>query len=214
LVEPTDWNLEKSFQRLAESLSELGDFRMQVRILDEGKISDWAVGGGSSASAEEGTLNEPQVELATRLETWRLIAEGALAPMEAIRGGQMRFDGDTDVAREVLGLLAGSNDVESDRIPLDLDLPSQWWHYWTGYVEWIKISEGDGCAFTVRDPNSGFGRWFYLWADPPHAVPSPLLQAELDLLRDALVNRLWTSVTYPWWSNHVAQLRVHQPAGG
>jgi putative sterol carrier protein len=97
----------KSFQKLSESLRGLGKpVRLHIRLVtgeDGEKVEHWDVQSDSkSGKAKKGKPKDADVVVVMRPETWSRIAQGQLAPYEALYSGKLRVGGDFDIAKAVV----------------------------------------------------------------------------------------------------------------
>jgi len=85
--------------------SALGDFAapatVHLQILDKDGVRNWTVRSGPDA-AEEAVPDNPDVRLVMRRETWMRIADGSLAPFQALFDGKVAVGGDTEIARRLV----------------------------------------------------------------------------------------------------------------
>lgn len=88
----------------------LGNYQRQVRLHvrlvsgeDGTTVQHWDVQGGakSAAKAEQKEPKQADVIVAMRPETWLLIAQGRLAPYEALYTGKLRVGGDMEIAKAI-----------------------------------------------------------------------------------------------------------------
>jgi len=89
----------KGLQKLAQALIDYGrPVRLHVRLIsgqDEESVEHWEVQGGSKdAKAQRKEPEDADVILVMRPETWAQIAQGQLAPYEALFAGELRVGGD------------------------------------------------------------------------------------------------------------------------
>src|SRR5260221_1670488 len=95
-----------SLEKLAHALADFGrPVRLHVRLItgaDGENVEHWEVLGGSSVPRVE--RKEPQVAdviVVMRPETWTQIAQGRLAPYEALYSGKLRVGGDFAAAKAI-----------------------------------------------------------------------------------------------------------------
>ena len=88
----------------------LGDFpkpvRMHVRLIsgsgDDESVEHWEVQGGTKAAkAQRKEPKNADVVVVMRPETWLQIAQGKLAPYEALYTGRLRVGGDFAAAKAI-----------------------------------------------------------------------------------------------------------------
>lgn len=98
---------------LAKALSGFRtDVNLQVRLIsgDDGEsIERWQVRAGAKAAkaekvakAQRKEAKKPDVVVAMRPETWMLIAQGQLAPYDALYTGKLRVGGDLEAAKAIV----------------------------------------------------------------------------------------------------------------
>ena len=101
--------------RALELLGEaLGDFptpvRLHVRLLageDGEQVEHWEVPAGSKdAKAKRAEPQDADVIVVMRPETWMQIAQGTLAPYEALYTGRLRVGGDFEAAKAITKYLS------------------------------------------------------------------------------------------------------------
>ena len=96
----------KSFDKLARALSGYGtSVRLHVRLIsgkDAVNVEHWEiVAGAKTAKAQRKEPKEADVIIVMRAETWTKIAQGQLAPYEALYTGKLRVGGDFNTAKEL-----------------------------------------------------------------------------------------------------------------
>jgi hypothetical protein len=97
----------RSFESLSKAL---GGFRQPVRLHiqlvsdAEGEtVEHWDVqGGGKGGKVKRGEPNNADVVVVMRPETWAQIAQGQLAPYEALYSGKLRVGGDFQKAKAIV----------------------------------------------------------------------------------------------------------------
>ena len=99
---------------LAKALSGFrADVNLQVRLIsgDDGgeTVERWQVRGGAKAAkaekvakAQRKEAKKPDVVVAMRPETWMLIAQGRLAPYDALYTGKLRVGGNLEAAKAIV----------------------------------------------------------------------------------------------------------------
>lgn len=105
LVSATD-DPERALQKLAQAL---GDRKSSVCVhfrFVTGKsgerVQHWEVRGGSKrGKAERKQPKDADVIIVIRPETWMQIAQGRLAPYEALYTGKLRVGGDFEMAKAI-----------------------------------------------------------------------------------------------------------------
>lgn len=96
----------KGLEKLAQALSDYGSpVRLHVRFItdkDGESVEHWEVQGGSkNAKAQRTEPKDADVILVLRPETWTQIAQGQLAPYEALYAGKLRVGGDLEAAKAI-----------------------------------------------------------------------------------------------------------------
>jgi len=97
----------KSLEQLSKALSGFAKpVRLHIRLVSgaEGEnIEDWLVQGGArNAKAKQGRPKDADVTVVMRPETWAAIAQGRLAPYEALYAGRLRVGGDFETAKAIV----------------------------------------------------------------------------------------------------------------
>ena len=97
----------RSLDQLSKALSGFGSpVRLHVRLVsgDEGDtVEAWDVQAGSrSSKVRKGAPKEADVVVVMRPETWTQIAQGQLAPYEALYTGKLRVGGDFELAKAIV----------------------------------------------------------------------------------------------------------------
>ena len=91
------------FQRMAEALGNYDSpVRIQIRLIDDEKVDSWEIEGGSASPAAR--RREPKnadVVVVLRPDTWVQIAQGRLAPFDALFAGKLRVAGDLELAKRI-----------------------------------------------------------------------------------------------------------------
>jgi hypothetical protein len=79
---------------------------LHVRLVsgDDGEtVEHWHVRGGlKTAKVQQKEPKKPDVTVVMRPETWMLIAQGRLAPYEALYAGKLRVGGDLESAKAIV----------------------------------------------------------------------------------------------------------------
>src|ERR1051325_4097934 len=106
LARPQD-DAAKSIDELTKALSGLRKrVRLHIRLVsgtDGETVEDWDVQGGSkSGKVKKGEPKKADVMVAMRPETWAQIAQGQLAPYEALYSGRLRVGGDFELAKAIV----------------------------------------------------------------------------------------------------------------
>ncbi len=97
----------KSLEQLSKALSGLGTaVHMHIQLVsgaDGETVEHWEVHGGSKAAkAKNAEPKEADVVVVMRPETWAQIAQGQLAPYEALYSGKLRVGGDFEKAKAIV----------------------------------------------------------------------------------------------------------------
>jgi hypothetical protein len=97
----------KSLEQLSKALGGFAKpVRLHIRLVSgvEGEIiEDWLVQGGArNAKAKQGRPKDADVTVVMRPETWAAIAQGRLAPYEALYAGRLRVGGDFETAKAIV----------------------------------------------------------------------------------------------------------------
>jgi putative sterol carrier protein len=94
---------EQGLQMLATALRDFAQpVHIHVRLISGDKVEHWEVQGGSETARAQ--PNEPQnadVIVAMRPQTWVQIAQGQLAPYEALFAGKLRVGGNFELAKAI-----------------------------------------------------------------------------------------------------------------
>lgn len=106
LARPQD-DAVKSINQLSKALSGLGKpVRLHIELLsgpDGGRVQHWDVQcGAKSGKVKRGKPKEADVVVVTRPEIWAEIAQGQLAPYEALYSGKLRVGGDFEMAKAIV----------------------------------------------------------------------------------------------------------------
>ena len=106
LAGPED-DAAKSVEKLTNALTGLGKpVRLHIRLVSgtDGEIVEhWDVQGGSKGGkAKKGEPKKADVVVVMRPETWAQIAQGQLAPYEALYSGRLRVGGDFEIAKAIV----------------------------------------------------------------------------------------------------------------
>jgi len=96
----------KGLEKLAQALKDYGSpVRLHVRLItgkDGKSVEHWEVQGGSKkAKATKAKPKKADVVVVMRPETWTQIAQGLLAPYEALYIGKLRVGGNFEVAKAI-----------------------------------------------------------------------------------------------------------------
>jgi putative sterol carrier protein len=96
----------KTLQKLAAALSDYASsVRLQFRLIaakDGEPVEHWEVrGGAKNAKAHQKKTKNADVIIVLRPETWMQIAQGRLAPYEALYTGKLRVGGDFEMAKAI-----------------------------------------------------------------------------------------------------------------
>jgi SCP-2 sterol transfer family protein len=97
----------RSVEQLSKALSGFGKpVRLHITFVsgaDGETVEHWDVQGGSKITkAKRGAPKDADVLLVMRPETWAQIAQGQLAPYEALYTGRMRVGGDFEKAKAIV----------------------------------------------------------------------------------------------------------------
>ena len=106
LARPQD-DAAKSIKQLSKALSGLGKpARLHIMLVsgaDDARVQHWDVqGGAKSGKANKGKPKEADVVVVMRPQTWAEIAQGQLAPYEALYSGRLRVGGDFEMAKAIV----------------------------------------------------------------------------------------------------------------
>lgn len=104
LLEREGRDIAQSFQAMAEALRTYdAPCRLQVRLVDgDETVETWNVEGGVRASAARGQeAADADVLVVVSSDTWIEIAQGRLAPFDALFGGKLRIGGDVELAKRI-----------------------------------------------------------------------------------------------------------------
>ena len=106
LVKGQKVDVAGSLTGLSQALRNYGSpLRIHVHLgegADGEKVDHWEVEGGSAkATARNGKPKKADVHVVMRPETWLQIAQGRLAPYDALFGGKLRVGGDLELAKRI-----------------------------------------------------------------------------------------------------------------
>jgi SCP-2 sterol transfer family len=106
LAGPND-DAARSVDQLSKALSGFGTaVRLHIRLVsgaDGETVEHWEVQGGSkSPKAKKGAPKDADILVVMRPETWAQIAQGQLAPYEALYTGKLRVGGDFEKAKAIV----------------------------------------------------------------------------------------------------------------
>jgi hypothetical protein len=106
LARPQD-DTAKGINQLSKALSGLGKpVRLHIGLVsgpDGARVQHWDVqGGAKSGKVKRGKPKEADVVVLMRPETWAEIAQGQLAPYEALYSGKLRVGGDFEMAKAIV----------------------------------------------------------------------------------------------------------------
>lgn len=114
--EPTDRELDATFQRMAELLEGADEeVRVQFQIFSGEKQLLWylePVEQVYQVRAER--VDHPEFEIITKSETWWQIAQGSLSPLRAFIQGKMRVRGNIELGKRLLKQLASPEDLSDE----------------------------------------------------------------------------------------------------
>jgi putative sterol carrier protein len=107
----TQDDIAKSLDQLAKALSSMEKpVLVHVQLVsgaDGDTVDHWSVqGGAKNAKAKKGAPKGARVVVVMRPETWGEIAQGRLAPYEALYSGRLRVGGDFETAKAIVKHLA------------------------------------------------------------------------------------------------------------
>jgi hypothetical protein len=108
LAGPQD-DAAESLEQLSRALSGFGKpVRLHIRFVtgaESEPVEHWDVqggGGSKSGKAKKGKPKAADVVVVMRTDTWSQIAQGQLAPYEALYSGKLRVGGDFEVAKAIV----------------------------------------------------------------------------------------------------------------
>jgi putative sterol carrier protein len=106
LAGPQD-DAAKCLDKLSKALNGFSkSVRLHIRLVSgsDGEIVEhWEVKGGTKSSkAKKGKPKDADVVVVMRPETWTQIAQGQLAPYEALYSGRLRVGGDFEIAKAIV----------------------------------------------------------------------------------------------------------------
>ena len=106
LARPQD-DAAKGINQLSKALNGLGkQVRLHIGLVsgpDAARVQHWDVqGGAKSGKVTRGKPKEADVVVVMRPETWAEIAQGQLAPYEALYSGKLRVGGDFEMAKAIV----------------------------------------------------------------------------------------------------------------
>lgn len=104
LLEGEARDIAQSFRNMAEALRTCEEpCRVQVRLVDgDETVETWEIGAGARASAARGQeAAEADVHVVVSSDTWVEIAQGRLAPFEALFSGRLRVGGNFELAKRL-----------------------------------------------------------------------------------------------------------------
>lgn len=98
---------EAALTSLANALSRFPTtVHLHIRLVsgeDGDTVEHWHVQGGSkTARAQRKAPKKPDVTIVMRPETWMQIAQGRLAPYDALYAGKLRVGGDLEAAKAIV----------------------------------------------------------------------------------------------------------------
>jgi SCP-2 sterol transfer family len=116
LIEPGTRADPASVHRLAELLESFGESAdINLQFVGITGTQGWHVTmEPGQAAAREDLVENADLELIMRLDTWTEIASGSLSPLVAFGSGRMRVRGDVGLAKRLLRHLATSPDAVVD----------------------------------------------------------------------------------------------------
>jgi hypothetical protein len=94
---------DKALRLLAAALRDFAKpASIHVRLIDGDSVENWEVQAGSeNARAQRKQPKKADVNAIMRPQTWLSIAQGQLAPYEALYAGKLRVGGDFEVAKAI-----------------------------------------------------------------------------------------------------------------
>ncbi len=105
LAGPAD-DSAKSLEQLAKAISGMGTpVRLHIQLVsgaDGETVEHWNVHGSKGGKANKGEPKDADVVVVMRPETWAQIAQGQLAPYQALYSGRLRIGGDFEVAKALV----------------------------------------------------------------------------------------------------------------
>jgi putative sterol carrier protein len=114
LVEADRNDVHATFERLSELLgASETPFALQIQIGDEEQPRIWTLAATADGCRLTDINESADIEALLGMETWALLASGALSPLEAFARGQMRVRGDLRAARRLARQLYRSEMLES-----------------------------------------------------------------------------------------------------
>jgi len=100
-----------TFEQMVRSLADApfkGIARFQLWTGSQSESFTISIEKGGKTKMEKNSDRKPDLEIITSPETWLLIAQGTLAPLEAFARGLMRVRGDIKLAQQIMNRLAES----------------------------------------------------------------------------------------------------------
>lgn len=97
-------DLAASLKSLSQALGDYGSrVRIHIHFMESGeKVDHWEVEGGSAkGKVRHGRPEAADVHVVMRPETWAQIANGQLAPYEALFSGKLRVGGKLETAKSI-----------------------------------------------------------------------------------------------------------------
>jgi len=113
LIEAPASEVAASLSRLADLLSAFEEAAtINLHVVGASGTQRWHLAlGGQRATADEGTAQDPSLEVITQVDAWAEIASGSLSPLLAFGSGRLRIRGDIGLAKRLLRFLATSPDA-------------------------------------------------------------------------------------------------------
>jgi putative sterol carrier protein len=110
LAEASSKDLGRTFQRLGELIgASEEEATLQFRIAGEGEARIWSLTTGpAGCNVTTEHAPRPDIEVLLDADTWKLIAEGTMSPLEAFGRGKARLRGDVGLARRIVRRLQHS----------------------------------------------------------------------------------------------------------
>jgi len=93
----------KGLEKLAQALSSYkSPVSLHIRLVTGDAVDHWEVQGGrKNAKAQRKQPKDADVVVVMRPETWAQIAQGELAPYDALYSGKLRVGGDFEAAKAI-----------------------------------------------------------------------------------------------------------------
>ena len=204
LARPQD-DAAKGINQLSKALSGLGkQVRLHIGLVsgpDAARVQHWDVqGGAKSGKVKRGKPKEADVVVVMRPETWAEIAQGQLAPYEALYSGKLRVGGDFEMAKAIVKHLMAETIGKITNIKVMSFLPG-------------TVNAFDIANISVRETSTGQTWLFHLWQsrDDDTPVHRVVESQRLALVRDAAFRKLTVHVFAQPDSGFVDGIQVDTP---